>query len=211
MSLRACVKPGVINGSPRSTEVSTSAPPQPPGASGNGSERALERPHPDSRRAAAQKPNRPQRSLRAQDRSRRASSRHRSPAPAPPLCHRKTGESTKVYAAFLQNAPVVRHTRGFTPGWYAAPRWGTPNASPPPSLPAPPRGGSGNGSERALERPHPEPRRAAARKPNRPQRSLRAQDRSRWRPTGHTPWSPDPENWPLKKAQRRPKIGRRCR
>jgi hypothetical protein len=35
-----------------------------------------------------------------------------------------------VYAAFLQNAPVVRHTRGFTPGWYAVPRWGTPNASP---------------------------------------------------------------------------------
>jgi hypothetical protein len=26
-----------------------------------------------------------------------------------------------VYAAFLQNAPVVRHTRGFTPGWYAVP------------------------------------------------------------------------------------------
>jgi len=35
-----------------------------------------------------------------------------------------------VYAAFLQNAPVARHTRGFTPGWYAVPRWGTPNASP---------------------------------------------------------------------------------
>ena len=34
------------------------------------------------------------------------------------------------YAAFLQNAPVVRHTRGFTPGWYAVPRWGTPNPSP---------------------------------------------------------------------------------
>ena len=40
------------------------------------------------------------------------------------------------YAAFLQNAPVVRHTRGFTPGWYAVPRWGTPKAHPPPSLPA---------------------------------------------------------------------------
>ena len=40
------------------------------------------------------------------------------------------------YAAFLQNAPVVRHTRGFTPGWYAVPRWGTPNASLSPSLPA---------------------------------------------------------------------------
>ncbi|MCX6859830.1 MAG: hypothetical protein NTX70_06335, partial [Verrucomicrobia bacterium] len=53
----------------------------------------------------------------------------------------------RVYAAFLQNAPVVRHTRGFTPGWYAVPRWGTPNASPPqrphrlhvPSAPAPHR------------------------------------------------------------------------
>ena len=40
-------------------------------------------------------------------------------------------------------------------------------------------GSSGNGPKRALERPHPEPRRAAARKPNRPQRSLRAEDRSR--------------------------------
>jgi hypothetical protein len=38
-----------------------------------------------------------------------------------------------VYAAFLQNAPVVRHTRGFTPGWYAVPRWGTPNGLTPPS------------------------------------------------------------------------------
>jgi hypothetical protein len=44
-----------------------------------------------------------------------------------------------VYAAFLQNAPVVRHTRGFTPGWYALPRWGTPNASPFPEPPPPPR------------------------------------------------------------------------
>ena len=35
-------------------------------------------------------------------------------------------------AAFLQNVPVVRHTRGFTPGWYTVPRWGTPNASAPP-------------------------------------------------------------------------------
>ena len=41
-----------------------------------------------------------------------------------------------MYAAFLQNAPVVRHTRGFTPGWYAVPRWGGPKASPPQSLPA---------------------------------------------------------------------------
>jgi hypothetical protein len=39
-----------------------------------------------------------------------------SPGTLPP--HRKTGESTRGYAAFLQNAPVVRHTRGFTPGWY---------------------------------------------------------------------------------------------
>jgi hypothetical protein len=45
----------------------------------------------------------------------------------------------RVYAAFLQNAPVVRHTRGFTPGWYPVPRWGTPNASPSPEPPPPPR------------------------------------------------------------------------
>jgi hypothetical protein len=39
-----------------------------------------------------------------------------------------------THAAFLQNAPVVRRTRGFTPGWYTVPRWGTPNASPAPSF-----------------------------------------------------------------------------
>ena len=48
----------------------------------------------------------------------------------------KQVRATRGYAAFLQNAPVVRHTRGFTPGWYAVPRWGTPNASP---FPEPPR------------------------------------------------------------------------
>jgi len=42
--------------------------------------------------------------------------------------------------------------------------------------------GSGTGPERALERRHPDPRRATARKPSRPQRSLRAQDRSRGGP-----------------------------
>jgi len=57
-------------------------------------------------------------------------------APAPALRHRKTGESPRVYAAFLQSAPIVLHTRGFTPGWYAVPRWGTPNASPSSSFPA---------------------------------------------------------------------------
>ena len=59
-----------------------------------------------------------------------APSRHSSSATAPPPRHCKTGEGTRLYAAFLQNAPVVRHTRGFTPGWYAVPRWGTPNAAP---------------------------------------------------------------------------------
>jgi len=72
----------------------------------------------------------PRASLRAQDRSRGAPTANKPQAPAPALCHRKTSECTRVYAAFLQNAPVVRHTRGFTPGWYAVPRWGTPNASP---------------------------------------------------------------------------------
>jgi hypothetical protein len=43
--------------------------------------------------------------------------------------------------------------------------------------------GSGTGPERALERRHPDPRRATARKPSRPQRSLRAQDRSRGAPS----------------------------
>jgi len=78
---------------------------------------------------------------------------------------------------------VVRHTRGFTPGWYAVPRWGTPNASPPRSLPAPLRSGSGTGPERALERRHPDPPRAPARKLRWPQRSLRAQDWSRGAPS----------------------------
>ena len=63
-------------------------------------------------------------------RSGRSPTANKPQAPAPALCHCKTGESARVYAAFLQNAPVVRHTRGFTPGWYAVPRWGTPNASP---------------------------------------------------------------------------------
>jgi len=66
----------------------------------------------------ARKPNRPQRSLRAQDRSRGAPTANKPQAPALALCHRKTCESNRGYAAFLQNAPVVRHTRGFTPGWY---------------------------------------------------------------------------------------------
>jgi hypothetical protein len=107
----------------------------------------------------------------------------------------------------------VRHTRGFTPGWYAVPRWGTPNIPPPQSPHRPQRqhhntpvqrqlfflmgdnqtipiqgqdlkqtGGSGTGPERALERRHPDPPRATARKLSRPQRSLRVQDRSRGAP-----------------------------
>jgi hypothetical protein len=73
-------------------------------------------------------------------------------APAPALRHRKTGHSTRVYAAFLQNAPVVRHTRGFTPGWYAVPPWGTPNASPPqsPHRPTPPRPHHNTSGQRRL-------------------------------------------------------------
>jgi hypothetical protein len=66
-----------------------------------------------------------------------------APAPQRPSAittkHRVNDDSPRVYAAFLQNAPVVRHTRGFTPGWYALPRWGTPNASPFPEPPPPPR------------------------------------------------------------------------
>ena len=38
-----------------------------------------------------------------------------------------------VDAAFLQNASVAcRQTRGSTPGWYAMPRWGTPDQHPGP-------------------------------------------------------------------------------
>jgi hypothetical protein len=93
-----------------------------------------------------------------------------------------------VYAAFLQNAPVVRHTRGFTPGWYAVPRWGTPNASPTrerrtdPAEPhpqlkttispniTPTPSGSGTGPKRALEANSKNPR-ATARKPLLPRAS----------------------------------------
>jgi hypothetical protein len=84
---------------------------------------------------ALRKPILPRAFLRGQDRSRGGPTANKPQAPAPPLCHRKTGESTRVFAAFLQNAPVVRHTRGFTPGWNAVPRWGTPKAlsSPEPS------------------------------------------------------------------------------
>jgi hypothetical protein len=67
----------------------------------------------------------------------RSPTAHKPQAPAPALCHCKTGVSTRENAAFLQNAPVVRHTRGFTPGWYAVPRWGIPNAAPPPEPPEP--------------------------------------------------------------------------
>ncbi len=51
----------------------------------------------------------------------------------------------------------MRHTRGFTPGWYAVPRWGTPNTHPPPSFPASegsvprsPKNRSGAGSVRCM-------------------------------------------------------------
>ena len=106
------------------------------------------------------------------------------------------------YAAFLQNAPVVRHTRGFTPGWYAVPRWGTPNTSPTcerrtgPAEPHPrlkttispnitrTPSGSGTGPERALEAITQNPR-ATARKLILPQAYLRVQDQSRGAPSRH--------------------------
>jgi len=76
-------------------------------------------------------------------------------------------ETVWGYAAFLQNAPVVHHTRGFTPGWYAVPRWGTPNASPPPQHAR----RSGIGPQRALEAITKNPSRKA-RKPHPPQSFL---------------------------------------
>ena len=85
------------------------------------------------RKYAQQSGNGPELPQRAKARSRGALTVHPAPAPAPALGHRRTGESPRVHAAFLQNAPVVCPTRGFTPGWYAVPRWGTPNASPPQS------------------------------------------------------------------------------
>jgi hypothetical protein len=105
---------------------------------------------------AARKPHPPQSFLSA-----------RRTGPAEPPTNTPSGGSVTTtpwdglgYAAFLQNAPVVRRTRGFTPGWYTVPRWGTLNASPAPSLPA--SGGpiprspqyaqrSGIGPQRALE------------------------------------------------------------
>jgi hypothetical protein len=87
---------------------------------------------------ALRTPHLPRASLRAQAPARGAPSRHLSPAPAPALRHRKTGESTRGYAAFLQNAPAVRHTPGFHPGLvYGAPlghskRLTTPEPPPPP-------------------------------------------------------------------------------
>jgi hypothetical protein len=71
-------------------------------------------------------PSSPEPPQRAQDRSRRA---HNTPSGGTVTTTPRDGLE---YAAFLQNAPVMRHTRGFTPGWYAVPRWGTPNASPSP-------------------------------------------------------------------------------
>ena len=103
-----------------------------------------------------------------------------------------------MYAAFLQNAPVVRHTRGFTPGWYAVPRWGTPNASPSPSLPAQDRtrkrqrdrAGASIGSDQAS------PSRTA-RKHILPRAFLRARALSRETSTHDSPQAPaQPPNHP---------------
>ena len=58
-----------------------------------------------------------------------------------------------------------------------------PSSTPPPS-------GSGTRPERVLERRHPDPHRAKARKPSLSPRSLRAQDRSRGAPTHDSPQAP---------------------
>jgi hypothetical protein len=88
-----------------------------PSGSGNGPERALEA-NTKAPRAQRESPYSPELPQRAQARSRGALTVHPAPAPAPALGHRKTGASPRVHAAFLQNAPVVCPTRGFTPGWY---------------------------------------------------------------------------------------------
>ena len=66
-----------------------------PGGSGTGPQRALERRHPDRPRAIARKPNRPQRALRAQDRSRGAPTANKPQRQPQTVRHRKTGESTR--------------------------------------------------------------------------------------------------------------------
>ena len=156
------------------------------GGSGTGPERALERRHPNPPRASARKPSQSPRSLRAQDRSRGVPSRHGSPAPAPALCHRKTGESSRGMRRSFRTLRLCA-----IPG--VSPRGGmrrpvgalrTPHL--PQSLPAPQRSGSGNGPERALEAIKPIPR-AKRESPILPRASLQAQDRSRGAPPKNAP------------------------
>ena len=64
------------------------------------------------------------------------------PQRQPRLCHCKTGERIRAYAAFLQNAPVVCHTPGFHPGLVCGAPLGHSERLTNQSLPAPPRGRS---------------------------------------------------------------------
>ena len=139
----------------------------------------MERRHPDPHRAAARKPSLSPRSLRAQDRSRGAPSRHGSPAPALVPCNRKTGENTRGVCGVPSERSVCAPYPGFHPGLVCDAPLGRSErlTFPEPSCTSTKR--SGTGPERALERRHPDPHRAAARKPSLSPRSLRAQDRSR--------------------------------
>ena len=174
----------------------------------------MERRHPDPPRATARKPSLSPRSLRAQDRSRGVPSRHGSPAPAPALCHRKTGESSRGMRRSFRTLrscaiPGVSPRAGMRCPVGALRMPHLPRAPAPPT-PAPQhtcsttiifphrqqsttpiegqapnqRSGSGTGPERALEAITKNPSRAA-RKPLLPQAYLRVQDRSRGAPSRH--------------------------
>ena len=112
----------------------------------------MERRHPEPPRATARKLSRPQRSLRAQDRSRGARPNNApKPSPSEPVPH---------HLKISKSGPFCVNVRDRPPGA---------------------RSGSGNGPEQALEAINPSPR-AQRESPTLPRASLRAQDRSRGAP-----------------------------
>ena len=141
-----------------------------PGGSGIGPERALERRHPDPpSRDSAKAP----------------------PVPTFPASAGPIPRSLTATQPHRDSATIAR------PATQPAPKNLNPSAKRKPKRPIPKdqqiathharTGGSGIGPERALERPHPAPPRATARKLLLSPRSLRAQDRSRGAPPATQP------------------------
>jgi hypothetical protein len=152
-----------------------------------------------SPRAQRENPILPRASLRAQDRSRGAPTHDSPQAPAQRPNHPTTSKRQRDRAGASigsdQTSPSRTARKPYPPPSFPAragpiPRSPHPRLTPSASPTTEPPGGSGIGPEQALERRHPDPHRATARKLSRPQRSLRAQDRSRGAPTHDSPQAP---------------------